>query len=130
MLAPSDVAITPDLGTAYVVDRYARCIWKFRSGSTDVQENSDVPTGFSLSQNYPNPFNPSTIISFTLPKTTRVKLVITDLLGRDVATLVDGTLSAGRHAEAFNGEGLPSGIYFYTLLTPTSKSSMKMVFMK
>jgi hypothetical protein len=71
-----------------------------------------VPTAFALSQNYPNPFNPTTTISYILPSATRTSLVITDLLGRKVATLVDGEKSAGVHIMTWNATGLPSGVYF------------------
>lgn len=130
MLAPSDVAVTQNIGFAYVIDRYARCAWKFRSNTVGVEEVTLQPSQFELAQNYPNPFNPSTIISFTLSKTAHVQLVVTDMLGREVRRIVDGTMSAGKHAESFNAENLPTGIYFCTLITPESRSSRKMLLMK
>ncbi len=130
MLAPSDVAVTKDGGTIYVIDRYARCAWKFTNGTTSVGPDVHRPLDFSLRQNYPNPFNPSTIISFTLSSAVPVRLVVTDLLGREVTTLVDGTLPAGPHAEVFRGDQYPSGVYFYTLMTPSARITRKMVLMK
>jgi len=130
MLAPSDVAVSQNIGFAYVIDRYARCAWKFKSNTVGAEEVTSQPSRFELAQNYPNPFNPSTIISFTLPKTTRVQLIVTDMLGREVGRIVDGIMSAGKHAESFNGENLPTGVYFYTLITLDSRSSMKMLLMK
>lgn len=75
------------------------------------------PSDFSLHQNYPNPFNPSTAISFSLPRAGFVSLKVHDLLGKEVATLVSGSLSPGTHTYRFSaGEyQLSSGIYFYTL---------------
>ena len=77
--------------------------------STTVAE----PTAFSLAQNYPNPFNPSTEISFAIPKDSYVKLVVYDMLGREVAKLADGEMSAGYHAVTWNASGVASGVYIY-----------------
>jgi len=130
MLAPSDVAVTQNIGLAYVVDRYARCAWKFRNSAVGVEETAMHPTDFELNQNYPNPFNPSTVIVFSIPRATTVRLTITDVLGREVRRVLDGPLSAGRHTQIFNAESLPSGIYFYTLSTPSATSSRKMILTK
>ncbi len=70
---------------------------------------------YHLQQNYPNPFNPATTIAFTLPYPSFVTLKIFDLLGRDVATLVNETASAGWHSVQWDAAGRPSGVYFYTL---------------
>jgi hypothetical protein len=86
-----------------------------------------IPDEFALQQNYPNPFwsaatsparsggNPSTTISFSLPAASQVKLQVFDLLGREVATLVDGRLARGSHHVEFVPKNLPSGVYFYRL---------------
>jgi hypothetical protein len=74
-----------------------------------------IPWDFTLSQNYPNPFNPGTTIAFTLPGTGRARVIVYDLLGREIAVLLDGTLGAGHHTVAYRPAGLPSGIYFYRL---------------
>ncbi len=73
------------------------------------------PGEFSLSQNYPNPFNPTTSIRFQIMKSSQVELKVFDILGREVATLVDERLPAGTHETTFNAKGLASGVYLYRL---------------
>jgi N-acetylmuramoyl-L-alanine amidase len=96
-----------------------------------VEEIGTVtPTEFSLQQNYPNPFNPSTQIKFSVPQTSDVKVIVTDLLGREVATIVNDNLAAGNYSVNFKASELSSGIYFYTLITDNFKQSKKMILMK
>jgi hypothetical protein len=97
---------------------------------TDVKKEPEIPTKFALYQNYPNPFNPSTTISYDLPVRSRVKLVIYNLLGQEVATLVNGEQEPGRYNVKFDASGLPSGVYFYTLQTPYFTKTNKMVLVK
>ena len=92
--------------------------------------SSEVPLQYSLSQNYPNPFNPATVISFQLPAAGFVKLKVFDLLGREVANLVNENLSAGSYKFDFNASALPSGIYFYKLETENFSETRKMVLVK
>jgi len=75
------------------------------------QEPSLLPVRFELSQNFPNPFNPATHFEFGLPRDAHVKLALYDLLGREVAVLMDGELSAGYHQVTWDGGGFPSGVY-------------------
>jgi hypothetical protein len=98
------------------------------SSVTDVDANE--PVTFSLAQNYPNPFNPATQISFGIAAAGQVRLVVYDQLGREVATLVDGVLSAGQHAAAFNAAGLASGVYFARLTSGAQTSMIRMMLMK
>ncbi len=87
---------------------------------------------FALTGNYPNPFNPSTMISFTLPEETQAKLVVYDILGNQVATLLDGVISKGEHEVEFSAAKLASGVYYYRLTADNGAFSQmkKMVLMK
>ncbi len=89
-----------------------------------------VPTEFSLSQNYPNPFNPGTAIPFSLSRLEHVTLKVYDILGREVATLVDEVLLAGDHAVVFEASGLSSGVYFYRITAGQFTQIRKAVLMK
>ena len=98
---------------------------------TDVEEVSGItPTEYTLAQNYPNPFNPSTQIKFSVPQTSNVKIIVTDILGKEVATLVNDNLAAGNYSVNFNANNVSSGIYFYSLITDNFKQSKKMVLVK
>jgi Secretion system C-terminal sorting domain len=99
--------------------------------ANDVEETEAVqPTVFSLAQNYPNPFNPSTQISFTLPYSTDVTLTVFNVAGQQVATLVNGQMSAGHQDISFDASSLSSGVYFYTLQAGDFTATRKMMLMK
>ncbi len=89
-----------------------------------------VPSTFSLEQNYPNPFNPNTQIKFSIPQSTNVKLIVTNLLGSEIATLINDNLASGSYTFNFNAPNLSSGVYLYTLITDNFKQSKKMILMK
>ena len=90
-------------------------------GIWDLDADSDVPTEISLEQNYPNPFNPQTNIQFSLSTAETVYLTVHDLLGRTVATVLNGNaLSSGTHTVTFDGSGLASGMYMYRLQVGSS----------
>jgi|WetSurMetagenome_2_1015567.scaffolds.fasta_scaffold18299_2 hypothetical protein len=89
-----------------------------------------VPTFFSLQQNYPNPFNPSTIIRFQIKDSRFVKLIVYDMLGKKVATLVNEKLKAGEYEVTFDGSDLSSGIFFYQLETGNFSEVKKMILIK
>ncbi len=89
-----------------------------------------VPVAAVLNQNYPNPFNPRTMITFTLPVSSRVRLDILDLQGRRVANLVDGTMPAGPHSVPFDGKELPSGIYISRLTSDGGSQERKMMLIR
>jgi hypothetical protein len=93
-------------------------------------ETVGIPSTFALHQNYPNPFNPSTTISYDLPVRSRVKLSIYNLLGQEVATLVNGEQEPGRYNVKFDASGLPSGIYFYRLEAGKFVDVKKMILVK
>lgn len=96
------------------------------------KQNQTVPAEFALLQNYPNPFNPETIISYQLPKAEQVTLKIYDVLGREVATLVNEQQQAGKYNSKFSIQSsqLPSGIYFYRINAGSFIQTKKMVFIK
>ncbi len=97
--------------------------------ATGIEDELTVDD-YQLLQNYPNPFNPSTVISYQLPVSGRVTLRVFDMLGREVASLVDGKINAGAHQVQFNASGLSSGIYLYTLETPDFTQTRKMLLIK
>ncbi len=88
-----------------------------RKHNTNTEHlTAEVPEHFTLAQNYPNPFNPTTQIDFTLAEASPVELVVFDVLGRQVAVLVEGSLSAGVHQVQWQALDVPSGVYFYRLV--------------
>lgn len=90
-----------------------------------------IPNNFTLEQNFPNPFNPSTIIRFSIPKSSNVKLTIFNALGQQVATLVNSQLAAGSYSYSFDAaKNLSSGMYFYTLSTNNFTQTKKMLLLK
>ncbi|MEI7906158.1 MAG: T9SS type A sorting domain-containing protein [Bacteroidota bacterium] len=97
---------------------------------TFVDDAEGVPTFCELSQNYPNPFNPTTTIRYSLPMSSYVTLSVFDVLGKEVATLVNGNSEAGVHSVQFNGADLSSGIYFYTLRAGNVVQHKKMLMLK
>ncbi len=95
------------------------------------QENSGIPANFFVEQNYPNPFNPSTSIRFGITEAANVDLRVYDVLGREVAVLVQNQyLEAGSYLTKFSGEGLASGIYIYKLTAGNHSKSLKMQLLK
>jgi photosystem II stability/assembly factor-like uncharacterized protein len=97
----------------------------FVNGST-----GKIPIYYSLRQNYPNPFNPSTTINYELPITNFVSIKVFDVLGNEVETLVNEKQNAGSYSADFNAASLPSGIYFYKLVTEKFSETKKMILIK
>ncbi len=100
-----------------------------------VSKTSGLPTTFTLYQNYPNPFNPSTTIQYDLPKGENVKLIVYDVLGREVASLVDAYQLAGFYKVKWNGknafgENMASGVFFYSFEAGNYNSIKKMIYLK
>ena len=92
--------------------------------------SGEIAERFTLHQNYPNPFNPSTNIRFDIPKTSQVKLVIYNMLGKEIATLVDKELRPGSYEVDWDGSNYSSGVYFYKLKTLDFEKTMKMLLVK
>ena len=88
---------------------------------------SHIPTEFSLDQNYPNPFNPATLITYSVPVTQHVKIVVFDILGREISTLVDNIESPGTRSVEFDATSLPSGLYFYRIVSAQYSATRAMI---
>jgi hypothetical protein len=112
------------LEPAFVVGDYIDAV------KTDSTKSDAMPKKFALYANYPNPFNPSTIISYDLPKQAVVELKIYDILGKEVATLVNKELAAGSHSVEFDASRLGSGVYFYTIKAGGYFAVKKMLLLK
>lgn len=89
-----------------------------------------VPARYDLYQNYPNPFNPSTTIQIDIPRISLTKIIVYDILGREIETLVNNELKAGSYKVSFDGSNLSSGIYFYKLQASDFSQTKKMIFIK
>jgi hypothetical protein len=101
------------------------------SGSVGVSEKTDdIPTKTELIQNYQNPFNPTTDIQFSIAHAGFVSLKVFDLLGREVATLVSEELPAGNHTRQWDASAIPSGVYFYRMITGSSVETKKLILQK
>jgi hypothetical protein len=98
--------------------------------STEQIEESTLPQEFSLNQNYPNPFNPTTIISWQLPVSGHVSLKVYDIIGNEVATLVNEEKPAGNYEISFDASGLSSGVYFYKLTSGNFIKTKKMILLR
>jgi len=110
-------------------------ILQWGNGVVNSVENKQInsiklPGEFKLLQNYPNPFNPTTIISYSIPKQSNVKLIIYDALGREVANLVNEEKAAGNYTAEFNAANLSSGIYFYQIRAGEFIQTKKMLLLR
>jgi hypothetical protein len=137
---PAGIAVD-DFSNVYVTGQswgtYAGDHWSFFTSIKYVQTSVSVkeqeiisPARYSLSQNYPNPFNPSTIIRYSLPKPGHVMLKIFDLLGREVATLVNDMKAAGEYDVQWTPSGLTSGVYVYRLQAGDFVDTKKLVLLQ
>ena len=145
MKIPSDSALV-NLNTEFVastknISESAYEWWTFKGNNqrtgyrksiiTSVKNPfQKIPEKFALRQNYPNPFNPTTIIEYDLPKDSRVKILVFDMLGRQVRMLVDEEKSGGSYKVEFNANNLSSGVYFYHLQTNEFAQTKKLVLMR
>lgn len=99
-------------------------------GIDGVQETHDMPVRFSLMQNYPNPFNPSTTIAFSVPSRSFVTLKIYDVLGKEVATLLNEELPAGTFSRVWNAGPMSSGVYFYRIQAGTFSNMKRLILLR
>ncbi|MBN2424598.1 MAG: T9SS type A sorting domain-containing protein [Calditrichaceae bacterium] len=118
----------------YLIASTTNGVWKRHlSEITSIgktESNKIFPQEFSLSQNYPNPFNPTTLINYQLPVANDVKLIVYDVLGREVIKLVNQKQKAGRYSVLFNAKNLASGVYIYRLKTGSMERSRKMLLLR
>jgi hypothetical protein len=108
-------------------------VWRRPVAEMMTSARSDANTGpvdFELLQNYPNPFNPTTTVEFDLPRTSRVSIMVYDLLGREVARLVDGMKESGRHRLTFNGKDLATGVYLLRMQADSYVETRKIVLLR
>ena len=98
--------------------------------ATGITENEGIPAKYELAQNYPNPFNPSTEIEFSLPQNQKVSLKIYNVIGQQVAELVNGNLPAGKYTYTWRPKNLSSGLYFYILQAGNFREVKKMTLLK
>ena len=141
METPSEAGTTPysrSFDGAAVVGGWS---WALYSGTNyhiravigyynGIESDEHVPVSTSLEQNYPNPFNPTTTISFNLAKDSKVSLVVYDVMGREVANLVDKDMASGSHKVSFDASRLVSGVYYYNLKAGELNQTKKMMLIK
>jgi hypothetical protein len=105
-------------------------VWTIDDGAVSVTQNEPIPIEFSLEQNYPNPFNPSTKIKFSIPQGEYVSLRVFDILGNEIATLVNEKREPGTYEVTFDAANLTSGVYVYKLDAGDFVQTKKLVLMK
>jgi sugar lactone lactonase YvrE len=133
---PRGIAFSNDGTKAYICDMNNGVLQYKFNGLINTPEPQAMPENFMLSQNYPNPFNPSTNFNYSLPSTSDVKIVIHDLFGREVTTLVNEIgKAAGTYNVTWNGKDrynrqVSSGIYFYNIQAGSFYKTMKMMLIK
>ena len=146
----SDLRYSPciDAGDPAAQDSILNCNWGLGMVRSDMgayggrgnyigikKLSTNIPEKYHLSQNYPNPFNPVTTVKFDIPKSSNIKIIIYDILGKEVTTLVNEKLNAGSYevvwpAPTGNASTHPSGVYFYKLITDEYTDTKKMVLLK
>lgn len=128
-------SVYDDLYDPYILATASGPVVVRRGGSNDngitiPNEIDETPGKFALEQNYPNPFNPSTNINFNLPISSQVTLKVYNILGQEVATLVNGRLASGLHTVKFDASGLSSGMYLYRIEAGSFVQNKKMMLIK
>ncbi len=105
--------------------------YRFRTVQVSaVEHDTEVPSAYALSQNYPNPFNPATVITFQVPVSADVRIVIYDILGREAAILVNARMEPGTYTVRFNASHLTTGAYFYRMTAGEFVATKRMLLMK
>ncbi|MFA6598297.1 MAG: carboxypeptidase regulatory-like domain-containing protein [Ignavibacteriaceae bacterium] len=99
-------------------------------GLTSISSDSKIVTDFTLGQNYPNPFNPSTVINYQLPSNSFVTIKVYNVIGKEIATLVNEYQPSGTYAKVFSANGLNSGVYFYMIKAGNFSATKKMILIK
>ncbi len=127
----SSVVANPNSNNVFVGTK-SGSIYKSGDGNTATSVNgtNTIPTEFNLAQNYPNPFNPATTIQFAVPVSGRYSLKVYNVLGQEVANLIDGEISAGIHNVNFNASSFASGMYIYRFSGNNVNISKKMILIK
>ncbi|MEA3431896.1 MAG: T9SS type A sorting domain-containing protein [candidate division WOR-3 bacterium] len=131
LLAPSDIALSPDEQIAYVIDIDAKKAFVFTRGAEGIESQGlDSPKSYKLAPNFPNPFNARTIITYEIPKREWVELKVFDVSGKQVAVLVNSYQNADVYRVNFDAKDLPSGIYLYKLVCGEYVETRKMCLIK
>lgn len=127
----------PVLGISYVemqtngiISKYKQIDYNTETPTDINEEPKQIVNEFELSQNFPNPFNPSTIISYSIPQSSFVTLKVYDIIGNEVATLVNQNQQAGKYDIRFDARNLSNGVYMYSIKTDNFTSTKKMILMK
>jgi hypothetical protein len=110
------------IGTTKIVSTSAQTV--------SVDNQNEIIKDYELKQNYPNPFNPNTTIEYNLNKNSEVKVIIYDILGKEISTLVNEKQNTGKYKLNLNGSGLSSGTYFYSIVVDGLTDTKKMILVK
>ena len=121
------VGVTDDDSSSVQVDE----IWyNERPAGLEISDEAPIASRYELGQNYPNPFNPTTHIRFNIPETVNAKLTVFNVMGEEVATLVNGVIQAGGHTVSWNAASMPTGVYFYQLESGNFSQTKKLLLVK
>lgn len=124
------ISLPPGDFVIYTTKRFEQPEEGIATSSEEENNNTGIPEDYALDQNYPNPFNPATNITYALPEAGNVSLSVYDMLGKKVATLVEGRKTAGTYSVRFDAAGLSSGVYFYRLTAGSEIVTRKMTLIK
>lgn len=121
------VGVTDDDSSSIQIDE----LWyNERPAGLGISDEAPIASRYELGQNYPNPFNPTTHIRFNIPETANAKLTVFNVMGEEVATLVNGVMQAGGHTVSWNAASMPTGVYFYQLESGNFSQTKKLLLVK